>query len=883
MCFWEIKDMGKDSGISNSGYMVFKQWFEELNEEIIAYPNDRGIRSSLSLSRCDFEGNYEISLSPVTTALLNTWTFLLKSDKNLILNFQSNMLRPIPLLAYIFSKSHQKSTLIFTSGKANLKDHILRLHNQHYHLLAYPERGFVYREIPLGIVKNKSVICDPHLLNADPVFKRENRELIKNMFFNSKRAKILLNGPENFTQVDRILNKLFIDENEYSNLNMDVDIGCIIFENADRFINTESKAKTFVEWLKDNFDKNIKFLFHFNNQNLDFLKDFKNQTNSLVLPFNNNVLRNNRWVYGPSLTYFKRGNTFSKSLLKNYNLDSSLSYEKDYDISILEPSLEKGNLDIYLYFAHSILRQIDEDKVKNKNFYYRAINLFYSLNNLAIDPLFFKFNIQISRGNWKYITVSQFITLFRNKLACEADLNQMLLHKLISNLNNFYHELTQCKQFLYENNYERINKSYQVLNIAFNKEDYFDEDKKLLIGTYQNTEHRILNDFLKDIPDVEALYLRDLYFKSDNLSEYNLLLPGIITHKYRSILEHNFNQILILAYEGYNKNLINHQIDLVLNPSIMLEKESMDYFDELYGFIGLTRNNQFFNDFNDRLDEYIGSNVSDNSDKKDDGGNIIKNIRGLFPLTDNYEDYVEGQEKSRSQLENTFSSSSSNSTYSYSTETVEINLLNLSDERAYSKNLLKNKKYLRFKDYNRLDESMEVKPELLKKGEYVIVLEDNKSFLDIYAEIFEEDLNLNRNFIDYWRDLLFDYKTVHNLSIRKLHDEYVSYFDESQSEYGPVTYQTFRLWINGYTICPSNPYDLKVLSALFDDNYLASHYEDMIIEGNKLRNINRNMGRKLSGIIKNIIQNSAFIDYNMLSFEERNIYNQIKDSIYQVL
>ena len=91
----------------------------------------------------------------------------------------------------------------------------------------------------------------------------------------------------------------------------------------------------------------------------------------------------------------------------------------------------------------------------------------------------------------------------------------MLLNKLISNLNNFYHELIECKHFLDKNNYERINKSYQIFNIAFNKEDYFDDDKKLYIGTYQNTEHRILNEFLKDVPDVEAIYLRDLYFKSD--------------------------------------------------------------------------------------------------------------------------------------------------------------------------------------------------------------------------------------------------------------------------------------------------------------------------------------------------------------------------------
>ena len=582
--------------------MSFKPWYDIFKKDIVAYINDKDIYTVFNLTSHDSEGNGKSLLSPVTNNLLNTWTYLLDTEKNLILNFPSNMLKSIPILAYIYSKVFSKSTLVFTSGNIKLKEHITKFHNQHYYLLGYQYDSFFYKHIPMGFISDKStIICEPYLIHASNEFKRNNRERLKNDFLYSNKPKILLNSADNLTKIYSLINSLIIDEDRFLDLNLGMDIGCIIFENADRFINSQFNAKSFINWLHDCVGDDIKLLLHFSNSNLDFLPEIKKETNSLVLAFNNNILKNNDELYNQSAKYFKERSDYSRNIVKNYNVDSLLNYEEEFNISILNPYLENGNIDLYLYFAQRVLNEIEDSKIKNKNFYYRAINLLYSLNNLAVDPLFFKFNIQISSGHWRYINVSQFINLFRRKLSQESELNQFLLNKLISNLNNIYTELIQCKNFFVENNYERINKAYQVLKIAFKKEEYFEDDKKLYIGTYQNTERRILNDFLSDVSDVEAIYLRDLYFKSENLSDFNLLLPGMITHKYKSILEHNFNQILILAYDGYNKNLINHQLNMVLNPSIRNEKQSMEYFNELYDFMGVSRKNQFFNDFNKRF------------------------------------------------------------------------------------------------------------------------------------------------------------------------------------------------------------------------------------------------------------------------------------------
>lgn len=139
------------------------------------------------------------------------------------------------------------------------------------------------------------------------------------------------------------------------------------------------------------------------------------------------------------------------------------------------------------------------------------------------------------------------------------------------------------------------------MDIAVNKADYFDDDKKLLIGTFQKNEDSHLNKILSDVDDVESYHLTKLFLNFNDFSEYNLLLPGIIYNtKNVSILESNFNQILILAYGGYNYNLIQKQIEMVLNPPLNIEKVSMDYHEELYKFMNLSIKNGFFNDYDQR-------------------------------------------------------------------------------------------------------------------------------------------------------------------------------------------------------------------------------------------------------------------------------------------
>lgn len=868
--------------------MVFKQWYDLIGHDIVVLPkdNERSIKltkKDINDSKSEYVAN---PLSPVTTFILNSWSHILNNDKNLIVNFPTNYLNILPLLGYLSSKLTSKSTLIFSSGKINFNRDLIARYNRNYHLLSWEGSDYLFRDIPICRINKNTLEATIYMPRASKAYKHSYLQSLKEDLISSDTPKILLNDSLNLTKVYNTVESIFIGDEEI-NSDFDLDIGCIIFENADRYLSSEAKAKNFVEWLGDTVGNDVKFLVHFSNSNLKFIPYFKESINALLIPFTGNILRNNVALYEPSMEYFRSKSFTELKVLNAYNCDHEDIYEFNFDISVVEPLLEKGNLDSFLYYSNNLLNSIDGETVKNKSYFYRIINLLYSINNLTINPdsLTFKTNLGYS---WKYLSIPQFLNLFYKRLIYENSENRYLLNKLLSNLYGFYLELSQCKRYGVEGSYERIAKDHKLLEIIHNKNKYFGNDKKLIVATYFNTEVNVLKSFLEeDCEDIEVIYVPNMFKSYRDFHEYNLLLSGIVPPNYFSILRMPFNKVLILAYEGYNNVILNYQIESILNPSIEDEKIEMDYFNEFYKFLGENTNNLFFNDFKMRYEEsHAGSVVTDESNYSEDldeGSNGIS-IKEIFNLKNNYAKYVEGQKRVDSHLSDSnigeqsyikpFSSSPSN-------EIVIVDLINLADGLEYSKELLKNKKYLRFKSYEKLDEALEVKPDLLNKDDYVVVLESDKSFLDIYLDLFDEDEYIDRDFVDYWKELLSKYIEEHDLSLKAFYKLYEKYCNDNSEDY--KGYQTVRNWARGYTIAPKDPTDLKKLAIIMGDEYLLENYISMHIEARKLRSLNMRMGRKLSSLIKEIILNSGDIDFARLSFEERIIYNKIKDSIYQVL
>ena len=855
-----------------------KNWYEQIGHQIDVLNFD-GPNVNLSVNTFGSQINV---LSPMTKFLLDTWATCIEDDKNLILNFPGNI-NTIPLLSYMSSKMKSKSTVVFSSGNINHRNDLIGKYNRNYSLLTWPYSEYLFFDVPIGTINKNSISTKIYIPNASAPYKRSNMNKLIDAIYSDK-PKILLNGSDSLTKLIGTFDHIYYDKDEI-NTKLNMEFGCMIFENADRYINSEAKAKIFIEWLGDNVGDDVLLFFHFSNSHLKVLPYFKEAINALMIPYNQNILRNNKSLDESSQNYFNNVSSATLKILNNYNVDNKKTYNFDFDIGISEPLIERGNLDSYLASAGDLLNLINVHTVKNKNYFFRTINLLFSLNDLCINPLLLKFKVNIGY-NWRYISVPQFLSLFSSKLEKENQENRYYLTKLLSILNSFYLELSKSRRFGVDDSFDRIGKDYRIIEIIKNKKKYFNNDKKLLVGTYFNTEVRVLNDFLgEEIEDVEIVYLSNLLNKYDDFEEYNLLLPGVVPPSYFSVLKKPFKKVLILASEGSNFNLINYQTELVLHPSIEDEKLFMNYFEELYNYLEIDTGDPFFKDFNDRYDEYLENLPPEEEETEeeplDEEEKQNLTIRDIFNITNNYSRYVEGRRTvERRVYESTGSNHSFSSNY-HPNEVVSVDLLSLDDDKIYTKKLLKNKKYLRFKSYDKLDEALEVKPEMFNRNDYVIILESDKSFLDLYQDIFNENESIDRDFVDYWKDQLSSFIESNNLSLKNFYDIYKEYNEDNNLK--PIGYQTVRNWARGYVISPNNPEELRKIGNILNDEYLLENYSAMNEEAVYLRALNMRMGRKLSSLIKNVIINSDSIDYGRLSFEERIIYNKINNSIYHVV
>lgn len=136
-----------------------------------------------------------------------------------------------------------------------------------------------------------------------------------------------------------------------------LDVGCIIFENADRYIRSEVVAETFIEWLESNISSDIKLLFHFTNPNLEHVSKIKEVTKSYLISFNKSIILNNKPLNNLS-QYFKI-HLNDMEIVKRYNLDDDTDYINTFNrnsrkIWMDSQILFKGNLDYYYAQAKEI-------------------------------------------------------------------------------------------------------------------------------------------------------------------------------------------------------------------------------------------------------------------------------------------------------------------------------------------------------------------------------------------------------------------------------------------------------------------------------------------------------------------------------------------------
>ena len=282
-----------------------------------------------STNAMDYYYNTDLSqnLSPLTKFFLNTFINAI-DQKNVIVTFPDNILRPLPLIAYTYSYLQNKSTLVFTSNSKGLEKKSPReIHNLDYYMLNW-EGEYLFYDIPIGYIFKDKIEAEIQMPKPARKYKKKYIERLKNNFTESNGAKVLLYS-DNGTRIVDNVNSILLDNKTKFKQKMSIDLGCIIFENVDRYVNSPYTSKKFIHWIQEYLNEGINFVFHFSNPNSPFIDFIREKTDSFVVPFNSGILTNNKSISDPSLHYYKNNDPNEIKIIEKYNLDRPYFYNDD--------------------------------------------------------------------------------------------------------------------------------------------------------------------------------------------------------------------------------------------------------------------------------------------------------------------------------------------------------------------------------------------------------------------------------------------------------------------------------------------------------------------------------------------------------------------------
>lgn len=846
--------------MSDIGRVELREWYGSSTSICTYNP-----RQKVSPENVELSGN----LSPLTNFFLNVFVNAIE-ERNLIIAIPDVVLRPIPIISYLYAKQKNKSVVVFTIARD--------FHYKNYHLLNQPGFGYLSFFFPQGFMTEEGIEAKVYLPRATQDYRRRHIQHQKENFLESPEPKILLSQEERM--VDDIIKKLVIDEETFDNVEVGIDTGLIIFENVDRLVHSQYSTELFLKWIFPLLDRGVRFIFHFANPESKFIQTIKEKTNSLVVPFGTALLRSNAEIQRRSIDeYFGKIDEDGKrraELINKYNIDREYFYENITSIEIVE--LKAGNIDYHLRKAKGVLSMIDENRIKNKRLYYTVKSLLYMLPNFVINPSKYKKPYEDDFVGWRSYTIPQLLGMLRERVFEESKDNIVFLEDLVSEIYCIYAELKECRRYGEEKTYSRIAKDYQIFKTIGNAQN---GGNKIVIatqshGTQFSSEKRRLEEdisalLLKNEVEIGTVHQINLSTKELDYSKATLVLPGPVRMKYMSVLLRPYEKITVLAYEGENYNRVKEQIDLFYTYSIEQEKNLMDYLEEVYNFLDVPRD-ALFKDYLKRREQSVNEEVQTHPEDKDKETELLDRLREIVETAPykhykKYEDEIAEVEGIITELEKKETEIERSKTGTF----YEV-VLRRTGETQIKKLLPAEKTYI----YEENGEIQEGSPRNLKPGFHVVILDNDerKTLLDVIIEIFDLEQTVDKYLIGLWKERLIKFIEEYDLS-------YADFYRRYKRSGGKREYQTVLNWAKGNVIAPEKTNDLFVIGKILEDAEIIEDYQVIDREVSKLRNRHRNIGRKVRKIVKEMLKGR--IDATTLSYEEYALYERIEKGFYEVI
>lgn len=843
--------------MSDIGRVELREWYG--SSTLIGTYNPR---QKVSPENVELSGN----LSPLTNFFLNVFVNAIE-ERNLIIAIPDVVLRPLPIVSYLYAKQKNKSVVVFTIARD--------LHYKNYHLLYQQPGGYFSFFVPMGFISEEGIEAKVYLPRASREYRRGYIQHLREYFLESPEPKILLSQEDRM--VDDIIKKVVIDEKTFDNVEVGIDTGLIVFENVDRLVHSHYSIKPFLKWIFPLLDRGVRFIFHFANPESKFIQIIKEETNSLVVPFGTAMLRSNAEIQRKSIEYFRNiyeDDERRAELINKYNIDREYFYENITSVEIVEPVLKAGNIDYHLKKAKEVLSMIGENRIKNKKLYYTVKSLLYMLPNLVINPSKYKKLYEDDFVGWRYYTIPHLLEMLRERIHEENEDNIVFLEDLVSEIYCVYAELKECRRYGEEKTYSRIAKDYQIFKTIGNAQN---GGNKIVIATQSPFERRILEDDISGLHlenglEIGTVHQVNLSTKELDYSKATLVLPGPVRMKYMSVLLRPYEKITVLAYEGENYNRAKEQIDLFYTYSIEHEENLMVYLEEVYNFLGVPRDD-LFKDYLKRREQSVNEEVQTHPEDKDKETELLDRLREIvetepYKHYKKYEDEIAEVEGIITELEKKETEIERRKAGTF----YEVVLRGMGETQMIRKLLPAEKTYI----YEENGEIQEGSPRNLKPGFHVVILDNDerKTLLDLIFEIFDLEQSVDKYLIGLWKERLIKFIEEYDLS-------YANFYRLYKGSGGKREYQTVLNWAKGNVIAPEKTNDLLIIGKILEDAEIIEDYQVMDREVSKLRNRHRNIGRKIRKIIKEMLKGG--VDTTKLSYEEYALYERIEKGFYEVI
>lgn len=825
-------------------------------------------------------------LSPLTNFLLNA---IVRShfSRNVIFAFPEQLLKPLPLISYLYMKEEGKSVIAVTEeGRGRITQDPTEWHRRRFFLLMLDNGLYLFQRYPCGLLKPDGVEISPYLPRiGNPRYKRKYLETQQRRFRSKRGPRLLISGNRQTARLKLTIEKL-ISAGKPEWVSVPLEAGLIIFENADRFAYSAYQVDRFLDWLRPILEADIRVFLHFSNPNHAYLDRFKRELDALLIHIGLPLIRSNEEILSRWKEYVSgfKGGSQEFERLSEFNCDSMMTYDALPSAGIWK-RVPSGDLDYHFSAARELISQVDPKSTRSPSRFWNLYQLLLEIHRVLLDPSLYKRRFPNQEGEPRYLRIPQILDGYRNFLTSVDEDGSILIQRILDEIECMYYNVVSHDQS-WSHNASGDPGKYREL-FEYLRTETSDGARRIICtnSPYERNQIRLMIEGMgpEGVSVFDITQLSRLHF---DRSDVEILFFGGIGAKFVTELLRPYKRLLFLAYSGLEERRITEELSVITSSSLPLEGISIRYLQGLAKDLSVRQEDPIVEDF---LRRRAQANVSTGTTDSEGDIEITEapqrevdedsaRTETLLDIIGSLgEDSLLRQElNDAAKIDAGLGSIDSESSVPGSeTRVVRVEAVNISDNAEATLELQLTHVYM-FVPNEGAKQIEEGYPDELSSGNLLILPRDDVrgSFIDIILEVMGVEDELDAHLLKDWIREMREYIERNGLSRREFHERY-------RQAGGKKVYGTVGTWVRGRVIGPDNYEDLEILGTVIGDAGLQEDSRTTYAEMEKLRRYRQRAGQKVARIIRAVIEGR--VELSELDYEGSLIHQMIERSIYRIL